>query len=365
MKQIIINNLRQASNVALSAEADGERERAFSFYRLILEAIHALGSKYCKEADELLTTLLSLPRSKADEYFITALIYESRNQFQNALSSILSAIEINNDPHYTLCRIRLLMMTGDFETARQLIQHMTLLCGERFMQDLKFECAARELMPGDDYYALLAKTHKTLQPRNYLEIGLANGKSLALASGNTIALGVDPAAVRLDHLFFCSDAQPPKLYPLPSNDFFKKHDPRIETGHDSLDLVFIDGLHTFEQALMDFANSERYCSPKSTLIFHDSLPIDPLVAERNRCTGFWTGDVWKVVPCLKSVRPDLKIETIPCYPSGLVIVTNPDPTSTVLAKHIDQVAEHFVNMKLPDSMQELYEIMNCSGIAIN
>jgi len=35
---------------------------------------------------------------------------------------------------------------------------------------------------------------------------------------------------------------------------------------------------------------------------------------------FWTGDVWKIVPALIKFRPDLRVFTIACPPTGLTVV---------------------------------------------
>lgn len=82
------------------------------------------------------------------------------------------------------------------------------------------------------------------------------------------------------------------------------------------------------------------------------LLINPRIAQREHCTGFWTGDVWKVIPCLKAVRPDLTIITIPAFPSGLAIVTNLNPLSRVIGQHFDQIVENFESMELPVSLDE-------------
>ena len=47
------------------------------------------------------------------------------------------------------------------------------------------------LHEGDDYLTLLARLHRALEPRNYLEIGVRRGDSLALATCPVI--GIDPA----------------------------------------------------------------------------------------------------------------------------------------------------------------------------
>src|SRR5258706_5348979 len=56
-----------------------------------------------------------------------------------------------------------------------------------------------------------------------------------------------------------------------------------------------------------------------------ALPI--FTAARERVDAFWSGDVWKLVPCLKKYRPDLSIHTIASAPTGLPVIRNLDPAS--------------------------------------
>jgi hypothetical protein len=104
-----------------------------------------------------------------------------------------------------------------------------------------------------------------------------------------------------------------------------------------VDFAFIDGLHLFEQTLKDFVNLEKYSKQNTVICFHDTFPLDEITARRERKTGFWSGDVWKVVLILKKYRPDLKIFTVATQPTGLTIVTNLDSHSKILSEHYDDI----------------------------
>ncbi len=73
-----------------------------------------------------------------------------------------------------------------------------------------------------------------------------------------------------------------------SDDFFK-------TNVSFFDVVFIDGLHTYDQIRRDIINSIRFLKPGGWIAFHDMLPRNwmehhvPYLG-----IGLWTGDVWKV-----------------------------------------------------------------------
>lgn len=200
---------------------------------------------------------------------------------------------------------------------------------------------ARAAMPGDDYLTILARLHERLKPETYVEIGVSTGKSLTLASADTRAIGIDPMPRIKEKI----DSRA-TLYPIPSDTFFDRYDLFEELGARKLSLAFIDGLHLADQVLRDFINIERYANRDTVILIHDCLPLTRLVAARDRRSDFWCGDVWKIMPCLKSYRPDLTIHRIAARPSGLAMITNPDPASTVLADRLDEITKVLLGMEL-------------------
>jgi hypothetical protein len=147
-----------------------------------------------------------------------------------------------------------------------------------------------------------------------------------------------------------------------SNDFFKTVDLESLFGKQTFDMAFIDGLHVFEQALMDFIHLEALSDKDSVIFIHDCLPVNPLIAERERQTGFWTGDVWRVIHCLKSLRQDLEIVTFPASPSGLAMITKLDSTSRILYQQFDSIVAHFLTIPLPESYNERCAMLNVTNV---
>lgn len=190
---------------------------------------------------------------------------------------------------------------------------------------------------GADYYALLKRLHLLLEPRTYVEIGIRQGQSLSLAKTTKHSVGIDPAP----------DVKAPlppgaKVFRMTSDDFFARHNLHRELEGHPVDLAFIDGMHLFEFALRDFINLEKYCSPASTILVHDCYPIDAVSAARERTTAVWSGDVWKLLLCFKRYRPDLELTTIDVPPTGLGIIRNLDPGSTVLADSLDKICTEYI-----------------------
>lgn len=170
-------------------------------------------------------------------------------------------------------------------------------------------------------HEMLARLHRDLQPSSYLEIGVRTGRSLALAA--CPAVGVDPAPDVSEPL-----GPQTRLVTQTSDAFFEAAcDPILRTQPD---LVFIDGMHHFEFALRDFMNAERHAGPRTLVAIDDVLPNRPRQADRDRSTRVWTGDVWKLIPTLRDLRPDLTLTLLDTSPTGLLLVTGLDPKNRAL-----------------------------------
>ncbi len=195
---------------------------------------------------------------------------------------------------------------------------------------------AAAALPGPDYYNVLGWIHQILRPSSYVEIGIRNGDSLRLASPATTCIGIDPMPT-------VNAPLPPhtQVFSITSDQFFEAYDLSEMLRSQGFTLAFIDGLHLFEQALLDFIHLERHAGPGSVIMIHDCLPLDQVTANRVRTTHFYSGDIWKLAMCLKSRRPDLRIQTIATGPSGLCLVSHLDPRSRVLeAQYQDCVTEY-------------------------
>ena len=107
--------------------------------------------------------------------------------------------------------------------------------------------------------------------KSYLEIGCDNDE---LFSKIEIAfkVGVDPVSGG--------------TVKLTSDEFFKKNDNKY-------DIIFIDGLHHYEQVKKDINNSLKCLNTDGIIILHDCMPKSYLEQAVPRSQFLWTGDVWK------------------------------------------------------------------------
>jgi hypothetical protein len=188
-----------------------------------------------------------------------------------------------------------------------------------------------------DYYELLARIHAFLKPRTYVEIGIRQGHSLRLAKTAAAAVGIDPAPALEQE-----PRRGARVFQMTSDDFFARHNLAEELGRQTVDLAFVDGMHLFEFALRDFANLEKFCHRDSTIMVHDCYPVERASAARERTTQVWSGDVWKLIVCLKKYRPDLRLATVDVPPTGLGIIRGLDPRSTELTSRLDDLYEEFI-----------------------
>lgn len=231
----------------------------------------------------------------------------------------------------TLLRFELLMAQGDAAKAEDVL-HQALAQEPNLP---RVHVALAQLRwPGPQYREWLGWLHCALKPAIYVEIGVEKGESLALAQAPTQAIAIDPAPIG-DPLAHCTAHT--RLYQQTSADFLRAPPADCGLSSQGFNLAFIDGDHRFEGVLDDFIRLEAWAAPGAVMVLHDTLPLNALTASPKRQTGFYTGDGWKMVPCLRGLRPQLRVVTLPVAPTGLTLVTGLDPASTVLAKRRDDV----------------------------
>lgn len=139
---------------------------------------------------------------------------------------------------------------------------------------------------------------------SYLEIGV-NTPAQPGYSHDSIAIalkhGVDPAV--------------DTTYKMTSDAFFENHITR------TYDIIFVDGLHIFEQAYRDIINSLQSLNPGGTIVVHDCNPTTEITQRPIRVSSVWHGDVWKAILKLRMENKNCSIYTVDTD-EGCTIIQN-------------------------------------------
>ena len=72
-------------------------------------------------------------------------------------------------------------------------------------------------------------------------------------------------------------------FKMTSDEFFKNHIAQ------KYDIIFIDGLHLFEQVYKDIINSLLYLNDNGTIVVHDCNPLEEITQRRIRAPAIVTG----------------------------------------------------------------------------
>ena len=138
--------------------------------------------------------------------------------------------------------------------------------GEKFYKRLDFEWHKYP-----SRYEIIQETINRKNYKSYLEIGCDQDELFSKIAIDK-KIGVDPVSggtVR--------DT---------SDNFFKKNNTKF-------DIIFIDGLHEYEQVKKDINNSLIFLNDNGVIFLHDCMPMRFIYQAVPRATGLWNGDVWK------------------------------------------------------------------------
>jgi hypothetical protein len=103
------------------------------------------------------------------------------------------------------------------------------------------------------------------------------------------------------------------------------------------DIIFIDGLHHYDQVSRDVNNALKVLNQGGYVVIHDMLPTvvdeismpDPIIST---ITQFWLGDVWRLGFDLMN-RDDLTFKII-AMDCGCGVVTK-NPQAPVVIDHVN------------------------------
>lgn len=228
-------------------------------------------------------------------------------------------------------------------------------------------------LSGRDYYKILERVHNSLRPQTYFEIGVNTGKSFALSQCPSI--GVDPDfRITNPSIFSEIMAKPCSMFfKIASDTFFKENNPSKLLGR-PIEFAFLDGMHRCEFLLRDFINTEAHCRRNSVIALHDCLPTDSGMTARligqsrsplPHRSNWWAGDVWRTSLLLKRRRPDLQMTVVDASPTGLVLITNLDPTSKKLSDGYPEYVSEMLSWSLDEiGVQALFHEMRVEPTSV-
>lgn len=150
---------------------------------------------------------------------------------------------------------------------------------------------------------------------SYLEIGVETGSTFLDVSCQS-KTGVDPS-FSFDWKSY-NGINGVELCQVTSDLFFDELDELVK-----YDIVFIDGLHTFEQTYRDIIHSMRHSHPHTIFLIDDTVPCDVFSTCRDQeeCLRLranlyhssdnrWHGDTYKIIPLLAVFNPEYEVVTI-------------------------------------------------------
>lgn len=161
---------------------------------------------------------------------------------------------------------------------------------------------------------LVNELAKLTDAKTYLEIGVSSGKTL-FNVGVQDRYAVDPR-FRFDTRDHADSGI--QFFEMESNLFFQSHLRNCPL----FDIVFIDGLHTFEQSFRDFCAVQSRIHPKTVIIIDDTVPSDVYsampkfnMAMRYRAEAgldekTWHGDVFKTMFAIHDYFPNFDFVTV-------------------------------------------------------
>ncbi|MBN1130869.1 MAG: class I SAM-dependent methyltransferase [Chitinispirillaceae bacterium] len=210
--------------------------------------------------------------------------------------------------------------------------------------------------------------------RRYLEIGVARGANFLRVKA-PVKVAVDPfMAVPFSWIVKRVVRNPSNIlnrYVRTTSDRFFQNLP----GRRAFDVIFIDGLHTYEQSLRDVDNSLRHLSPKGIILLHDCNPPRSDSAaehppERETATIPWCGEVWKTIVHLRAISRDRSVQVIDCdlgvgilvpVPPRERLPMNPATIPSLTYDDLEANRAAWLNLTPPEALAEILAGMDLTA----
>ena len=173
----------------------------------------------------------------------------------------------------------------------------------------------------------------------YLEIGVFDGNNFSKINCK-LKHGVDPGAE--------SVVAQEVTHKMTSDEFF------INTN-EKYDIIFIDGLHHYQQVVKDINNSLKHISDNGCILLHDCNPCDNLCQTVPRQSIVWNGDVWKAFVLFRKQNPNAECFVLDTD-FGIGVIKYDKNIQTIASADIHISYEEF-----EENRSELLNLIKCDN----
>jgi len=140
-----------------------------------------------------------------------------------------------------------------------------------------------------------------------------------------------------------------------SDGFFKKNNIKF-------DIIFIDGLHEYDQIKKDINNSLFFLNDHGVIFLHDCMPKNFISQAVPRARAIWNGDVWKNIV---ESRTKLEIDTYVVYADNGVGMILKRPNKNILNLNTNNFKKlkfkdyfynykHYLNIVYKDDIKNIF-----------
>jgi hypothetical protein len=151
---------------------------------------------------------------------------------------------------------------------------------------------------------------------SYLEIGVNTGDTFLKVNAPR-KVAVDPVFL-FDVAAAAAEDAGREFHEITSDEYFGA----VVDPSERFDVIYLDGLHTFEQTLRDFTNAVHHLSPRGVILIDDVCPVSYLSSLPDRENYFkvreflgvtdksWMGDVYRLVFFIETFYQHMSYATI-------------------------------------------------------
>ena len=133
-----------------------------------------------------------------------------------------------------------------------------------------------------------------------------------------------------------------------SDQFFREN-------KEKFDLIFIDGLHVYEQVIKDIFNSIKVLKENGIILVHDCLPRKLWYQTPMRMSDTWNGDVWKAIVECRTLE---NIDTYTCLADEGIGVIKVQKNNNLLNLNLS----NFKNLKYKEYYTNRESLMNIISV---